>query len=662
MDAGLRRFLRAPLLVLAGLGCGISPAFFGYFDLSVWGPISLGVLAVAVALVVAEPAVPTGLGGLATLALLLLGGWCLLSMGWAESADRALTEGDRWVLYAAFLLVLMLLVRDREDGEIFIAAALVGILCIAGYDLVKMLAGEGQDLFGETRLLEPLGYINGMGGFFLLGLWPLIAIAERARAHALAGLAAGGATLLCALVLLTESRGTLFAFGASALAILALFPGRRRRAWLLLAVLAGLAIAWGPLTDVTQPLAHGQIAPDADLIRRGAEWSVGVSALVAIVWGVGGWAVDSLGSRSPASARSLPVVSSVLLGGIAAAAAIAMLAAVHDPVQKVRDQYDAFTSLHKVQAGSRLTAGGGNRYDYWRIAWHQFTDHPLDGVGAGNFDRTYFLERRTDEDVRQAHSIELQALGETGLVGGLLLAAFVAAVSVGMWRWSRAGPARNREIGLGLGAAGMFLVWLAQTSVDWLHLIPGLTGLALGGAAILLSRPGLASDGARGAGLGRIPIAGVVGIVALAAAAIVLVGRPTLALHYRTEAQGELRSDPRRALDTVHDSLSLNPDAVQSYYTEAAAFARLGGYRQARLALGEAIDREPHNYVSWALLGDLETRRGAIRGALRSYGRASRLNPRDRELRLLASSPRLIGRLHREPDGVGPIVESEEAG
>jgi hypothetical protein len=26
----------------------------------------------------------------------------------------------------------------------------------------------------------------------------------------------------------------------------------------------------------------------------------------------------------------------------------------------------------------------------------------------------------------------------------------------------------------------MFTVWLAQKSVDWLHLIPGLTGVALG--------------------------------------------------------------------------------------------------------------------------------------------------------------------------------------
>ena len=45
------------------------------------------------------------------------------------------------------------------------------------------------------------------------------------------------------------------------------------------------------------------------------------------------------------------------------------------------------------------------------------------GVGAGNYDRTYFLERRTTEDIRQPHSIELQTLGElassAGPAGGL---------------------------------------------------------------------------------------------------------------------------------------------------------------------------------------------------------------------------------------------------
>ena len=56
------------------------------------------------------------------------------------------------------------------------------------------------------------------------------------------------------------------------------------------------------------------------------------------------------------------------------------------------------------------------------VGFNQFADDPLKGIGAGNYDRTYFLERRTTEDIRQAHSIELQTLGELGLVGGLLLA------------------------------------------------------------------------------------------------------------------------------------------------------------------------------------------------------------------------------------------------
>jgi hypothetical protein len=33
------------------------------------------------------------------------------------------------------------------------------------------------------------------------------------------------------------------------------------------------------------------------------------------------------------------------------------------------------------------------------------------------------------------------------------------------------------------------------------------------------------------------------------------------------------------------------------------------------------------------------------------------LNPRDSELRLLASRRALVERLHREPDAVGPLIE-----
>ena len=85
----------------------------------------------------------------------------------------------------------------------------------------------------------------------------------------------------------------------------------------------------------------------------------------------------------------------------------------------MRDEYRSFTELGaRAASTSRFTTGAGNRYDYWRVALDQFRDDPLRGVGAGNYDRTYFAERRTTEDIRQPHSIELQALGELGVVGG----------------------------------------------------------------------------------------------------------------------------------------------------------------------------------------------------------------------------------------------------
>jgi hypothetical protein len=670
MGSGLRRFLspspraeqgvagvpapvRWGMLAFLGFGCGLSPAFLGYFDLSVWGPLALALIALAIGLVLARPALPRGLAGLALAALLLFAAWSLLSIGWAESADRALTEGDRWLLYGVFLLVLLLLLEERRDGEVFVASAAVGVLGIVAYDLAKMLGGDGQSLFEGSRLLEPLGYVNGLGGFFLLGFWPLAALAERARSHVLAGAAAGGASLLAGLVLLTDSRGTVFAFGASALLLLLLVPGRNRRAWIVLAVLAGLAVAWGPLTDVTQALPPQRFAPAEDAIRLAAERSLLVAAAVGAIWGLASWGVAAARGRSRALAANLPRISAVVLAGVAAIAVVTAAVAVKDPVGKVSDQYNAFTELKPADSSSRFTSGGGNRYDYWRIAWNQFSDHPLQGIGAGNFDRTYFLERRTKEDVRQAHSIEFQTLGDTGLVGAALLGAFLVAVFLGVWRRSREARLSEPGVGLTVAAIGIFVVWLAQTSVDWLHLIPGLTGIALGAAAILLRSLRPRQDQA--ADLFPIPTPVVVVALALAVVAIVFTGRPTLAQHLRGEAQDEVATSPVQALDTVEESLSLNPDSVQAYYTKASALARLDAYAPARAALLDAIHREPHNYVSWALLGDLTTRRGDLSGAIRAYRQASSLNPRDVELRLLGSHRALVRQLHRNPGSVAPL-------
>ena len=77
---------------------------------------------------------------------------------------------------------------------------------------------------------------------------------------------------------------------------------------------------------------------------------------------------------------------------------------------------------------------------------NQFRDRPVSGIGAGSFDTTYFRERRTDENVERPHSIELQALAETGLVGAALLGFFLLGVVAGFL-------ARARGRGSGRGPA-----------------------------------------------------------------------------------------------------------------------------------------------------------------------------------------------------------------
>ena len=59
-----------------------------------------------------------------------------------------------------------------------------------------MLFGDGPSLFLEGRLNSPLGYVNGEAVAFLLGFWPLFALAERVRRPLIAAPAAGLAAVL----------------------------------------------------------------------------------------------------------------------------------------------------------------------------------------------------------------------------------------------------------------------------------------------------------------------------------------------------------------------------------------------------------------------------------------------------------------------------------
>ena len=80
------------LLAILGLGSGISAIADGFYDLTVWGPITVAMLALALAAAAVAPGRPRLVPALAVGGLVALWAWSWLSASWAESADQALVD------------------------------------------------------------------------------------------------------------------------------------------------------------------------------------------------------------------------------------------------------------------------------------------------------------------------------------------------------------------------------------------------------------------------------------------------------------------------------------------------------------------------------------------------------------------------------------------
>ncbi|HVE68539.1 MAG TPA: O-antigen ligase family protein [Solirubrobacteraceae bacterium] len=628
--------VRPVLAAVLGFACGASPLVEGFYSFSVWGPIALGILALMFGLFVAGEPWPGRLGLAALAGLVALAVLAFLSTTWAESADRALVDADRWVLYAAFLGTALLLMHTDGAIRAALAGGAAGLLVVAGYILAVALWGDAPSLFQSGRLFEPLGYVNSQGLFLVVGIWPFVALAQYARNSVLAGVGAAGAAALAALAALSQARGVAFALIASVVAVLAFVPGRQRRAWLMVCVLGPVVALNGPLFDVYESAGASSAAYES-AIRDAARAALLAAAIAGLAWGI---CFQLVSQVPPSSARRASAVAlGLLIGGVV------LVAAAKAPAitERAKAEVSAFRNLDPDGGRNRLLSGGGNRYDYWRIAVREFTDQPARGVGAGNYSRDYFLQRRTTEDIRQPHSIGLQTLAELGLLGAAGLALFVLAIAAGWRRRLAARPLGPGDRAMLVAAGGVFSAWFAHSSVDWSHLVPGAVGLGLVAVAYLVARPESVSEH-RAAGResvraspGRLAARAAIGVaIGLAVLAIV---RPVLAQHYRSQGEHALASDPVRALAKAHDSLSMNGQSMETRYLRAAAYARLGDYARARSELVRATELEPHNFVPWALLGDLAARRGDLALARRCYTLASQLNPQDQTLQKLSRKP-----------------------
>lgn len=599
----------------------------GAFALRHWAPVGVFALViVAAAAAGGALAVPERAARVALAGLWGFVAWTLLSSLWAESAGRALEGSGRTALYAAlFTVPCAVVARGRSAAR---AGALVvgGLAAVAGVTVVELIS-DPEPLFLAGRLDAPVGYRNATACLFALAFWPLVSAGAR---HSLgAGVraaAVAGAALVLGLAFLTQARGVLLGLLLGGVVAIGLGPDRLRRACVAVVVTGGLALASDRLLTPFRAFSDRGDATASDI-----ETAVNALLLLvvgALLVGLVGALLDG-GLRLGGGARdNLRRATAATLVAATVATAVAAVIVVGNPVSFASDRFDEFRSLETAAPGeTRLTFGGGQRADLWRIALVEFAERPLTGVGEGSYPFRYYEERRTDRNLSTPHSVAFSMVAELGVVGVGAFLLFLGGLAASIGSHWRDAPQATRWWASALLASAT--VGLGQAMVDWIWLVPGVVGVCF-----LLAGLGLAALREPNGGHG-LPAAPRLAIAAGAALLAVLTVSLYLGDVFVRKARAET-TRPAQRLDAARDAEALLPWSIAPLYLQAGAQEALGYRRRARERLQEAAHMEPRNFVTHALLGDLAVRAGYERRARLHYRRALRLNPRDTGLRQLA--------------------------
>ena len=127
----------------------------------------------------------------------------------------------------------------------------------------------------------------------------------------------------------------------------------------------------------------------------------------------------------------------------------------------------------------------GARFDYWHAAVKTTFSHPLWGTGPGTFQRPYArLKSPAAEMARLAHNDYLEQFSDSGIVGGMLYAAWIvlSLATIGRRVWPSADPVMFAIfLGVsawflqGLGEFGLFVPALAWTAFTLLGVLLAVT-------------------------------------------------------------------------------------------------------------------------------------------------------------------------------------------
>jgi len=541
------------------------------------------------------------------LALAATGGivaWSALSIVWAAGPDLAWIDANRTAIGLCALILgvglgALIPRAPRAFGlGITVAAALPLGLALAT-KVFPSVFGADRDL---ARLADPVGYWNGLSLLAVLAMPGLLWLAaapvdDRPRW----GLPVAGAGLaaIATVVVLTYSRGGIFAAALAIAVALAILPGTGRG---LAAVAAGIA---GAALPASYALTNAALSSDnvPVSLREGPGLGLGWRLVVGAAVGAGlavalPWLLGRVGAHiDPRRRRHIGIAAVVV---VAAGLIIAVSATpsgrdwTGDRWSEIRGEGgDAVAN----DASRLVDASGNQRAAWWTQGWRGFTDSPVIGQGAGGFRLVHLQERRNDNDrllTNEPHGVVVRFLSGTGIVGLLLFATLVGAVVWGVLRSMVRHPRPETALPLAMLAA-----FAMQMSVDWAWAIPAVTIPAFAAAGVVLAS----------AAPGRVPGArrpggpAVAGVAALALVAVVSALLPWWSVRLTDQADAALADGrPRAALEHADAAHQRNPLALGPLRVKAAAYTTLGQRARAYGVYLEMTRLQPDNPATWRAL------------------------------------------------------------
>ncbi|MCP9484426.1 MAG: O-antigen ligase family protein [Gaiellaceae bacterium MAG52_C11] len=597
---------------------------------SFWtGAAALATAATVLALALADR-IPLSPGGVPLVAALLgLAAWSGVSIAWSVAPDRSWDDLNRGLVYAGFAV---LGVAAGSLGSRALRLVALTLAAALGAAVLWALAGKVVPaLFPDggraARLRDPIGYWNALAlaanALLVLGLW--LASRPVVRSIRCAGVALAYAAVVATLLAVSRA-GLLGAIVAVALwLLLSDAPDSEDRIERSLLALAPVVPAVAVSTwAFTRPALVEDGQAYADRVADGA-WLGFLLAAGAVAAVVAAARLSTVRLTQPARRTT---------GRLLALGAVAAVVLVAAAVALVPDPADGGAS---VQGPGRFgDASLNNRWGWWGEAWQLFAERPFQGSGAASFEVAHRRLQDVYVPAVEPHSVPLQFLAGSGILGLLLFAAVVGAVATAAARALRRTTGEERAAAAALAVVTAVYLLHALVDYSWSFLAVTAPALVAAGA--------LAAAGTQPGERRRRPFAALAAL-AVGLACLGSLASPWLADRSVRQVNRELDAgDPEAAAAAARRARMLDPLSIEPSLKLAGVETRRDRPEAARRAYAQAIRSQPENPDTWYALGNFEFSLDDLCNAYVHLNEAYTLDPASR--RWTDGGPLDISRAH----------------